>query len=98
MAEDVAVFCFYRHRCHAAVPPQHFARKGRQYKRSHITATREATRCDFPGHQHIDAVLGVSQVFPSAAVDYQRQVSRKQRHRDIGVTGSVGFDGDISVC
>lgn len=98
LAEDIALFCFYRHRCHAAIQAEYLAHKGGQCKRSHITATREATRGNIPGHQHIDAVLGLSQVFPSAAVDYQGQVSRQQRHRDIGVTSGAGLDGDISVC
>lgn len=98
LAEDISLFRFYRHRCHAAVPAEYLAHKGRQCERSHTTATRKATRCDFPGHQHIDAVFRVSQVFPSATVDHQGQVSRKQRYCDFGVTSGPGFDGDISVC
>lgn len=97
LVEDVPFFCFYRHRCHTAIPAEYLAHKDRQCKRSHITTTRETTWCDFSGHQHIDVVLGLPQVFSSAAMDYQGQIPRKQRHCDIGVISGAGFDGDISV-
>lgn len=29
LAEDISLFCFYRHRCHAAIPAEHFAHKSR---------------------------------------------------------------------
>lgn len=97
LAKDVAVFCLYRHCCHAAFPAKHLAHESRHCERADTAAPREATWCDFLGHQHTDVASGLSQVFSGPAVDYQGEVPRKQRHRDISVASSAGSDGDISV-
>lgn len=97
LAADVAFFCLDWHRHHATLPPQHLAYQGGQCKRAHAAASREAARCDFPGHQHFDALPGLPQVFPGPAVDHQGEIPRKQRHRYIGVACGTGPDDNISV-